>query len=175
MADCRYTPNKALIAIGAGANGTLHRVEGFLAFLGSRNRQPGFGSFGIRSTLGEDERVRKELEDTHCTGNRSPTIIRIRGFAKFTEVAFRPVTHDIECCIAIDNQLRGILPGERSKITIGIGQRFLEILQALGYIGTGPVGCSIPQTVVTIHAQGSEEDGFHQVHLESIARPVPAE
>ncbi len=110
------------IAVCAGTNGALDRIESFLTSLGTGDLQPCFSAIGMRSANGQREGVGQELEYANATGNGSPAVVNHRFISEFAEVSFGPVAHYIESGIAINDELCGILPGQGSGIRVRVGQ-----------------------------------------------------
>src|SRR5262249_18722316 len=75
----RIFAEQTLIAVGAGADRTLERVEGFLALFRGRNSQPIQRALRILVAHRQDEAISEEHEDAVGSWRRSPVKVGVRG------------------------------------------------------------------------------------------------
>ena len=114
----RVFAEECLIAVGAGADGALERVEGFLTGLGSGNGQPGQGGIRVLGADGQHEAVGQEVEDAIGARGGGPVEVSV-GLQGETiggcvgKVAISPVAHDVEGGIAIGIILEAVCQSDR--------------------------------------------------------------
>src|SRR5256886_6844061 len=105
-----------LVAVGAGADGALLGIEGFLPRPRSSHLEPVHGVLAVGSLLGQGERVSQRVEDAGITRRGRPAVV---GIVLGLEPAVLPVAHDFHGALGVDQILPGAIPGQRGVITVG--------------------------------------------------------
>ena len=120
---------ESAVCIAACWDGTLHWVECILAFDGASNSQPCNGFVTMGCALGSTKLSDKNWKLPHGSWHCCPAVACVGFEADFTEVTFCPVAHDIEGCVAIHNELCGILPAQCGSIAVGVGETWRSLLK----------------------------------------------